>query len=294
MKVLHFGDLHCWHARPVWNDILYPKRPLGLLNLWLNRRKRFPPEVGRKVLQGILQEDADLVVFSGDMTTQSSPEEFRESARLFKPLFEKWGDRMVVIPGNHDRYTPGSVKKRLYEAAFPTGVLDPETRILQREIDDDICVIGFDASEPFRFRSNGRFTSGLADALGRELNLAAATGRKVILVGHFPYATPHAHPEKWNHDLIGKEKLIAVLRRHPPAVYLHGHKHVRWLLHPTGTPGVPCIDCGSAGMISENPDKQAGYVCFSLDADGVVSGVQARVMQPNGRLDTTPLSPSEG
>lgn len=289
MKIVHFGDLHCWNQRPVWNDSLYPKRPLGLINLWLNRRKKFPPAAGEQVVQAILDEEADLVVFSGDMSTQSAKAEFERAAQLFAPLQEKWGDHFFVIPGNHDRYTPRSVKKRLYENHFPYGALDPVRRLRSLELHAAWAVVGFDASEPFRFRSNGRMDKALAEALKIELALHQTAGRQVILVGHFPYDTPRQHPEKWNHDLIGKEHLRDVLQAFPPAVYLHGHKHVRWLLQTPVTPQTPCIDCGAAGMVSTSSEKQAGYVRFALEASGALNNVEARVLQADGNIASLPM-----
>ena len=53
MRILHFGDLHVWRMQVEWDDPLYPKRFLGGANLLLNRRKRFPPDLGRAALEQI-------------------------------------------------------------------------------------------------------------------------------------------------------------------------------------------------------------------------------------------------
>ena len=119
MRILHFGDLHVWQLQVEWNDPFYPKRFLGGANLLLNRRKRFPPALGQAVLHQIAQEEADLVVFSGDLTTTALRAEFALAQSLLAPLQEKWGERFFILPGNHDRYPPALFAISSTNAFFP-------------------------------------------------------------------------------------------------------------------------------------------------------------------------------
>ncbi len=118
MRVLHFGDIHFWKIGTD-RDFLYPKRALGTINLTLRRRKRFPPAYAQAVAKEVVRQDADLVIFSGDFTTMSLRSEYEMAAEAFTPIHEKFGDRLFAIPGNHDRYTPLSVRSQRFEEHLP-------------------------------------------------------------------------------------------------------------------------------------------------------------------------------
>jgi 3',5'-cyclic AMP phosphodiesterase CpdA len=275
MQVIHFGDIHVWDLKIAWTDLFYLKRWLGGANLLLNRRKKFPPDFGPSVVEEILKQDADLVVFSGDMTTTSLRSEFTRCAELFAPLREKWGDRFFVIPGNHDRYTPRSVKTQLYEKAFPYGVMDPETHLRTLELDPNWVVIGVDCSEPFAIMSNGLLTNAHAETLEACLKQHRDAGKNIILTGHFPYAYPPGIVPATHHVLINADRLEDLIAEYQPVIYLHGHKHIRWLMNPPTTVHTACINCGPAGMTSHHPASRAGFVRFNLGPSGKLERVFA-------------------
>lgn len=281
MKIIHFSDLHLWTLRPVWSDLLYPKRFFGGVNLLLRRRTKFPLAVAEAVVGEILTQDADLLIFTGDFTTQSHPDEFKQGAELFEPLLQKWGDRFLMLPGNHDRYTPRSIAKQFYETHFPTGTF-PAGNVRVWPVSNTWSAVGFDASTAFKFRSNGLFTDTLGSALNETLAAQAADGKKVLLIGHYPYAMPDTVPDTWEHKLIGKEKLEMVVAAHKPPLYLHGHKHQRWVLQPASTPDTICINSGSAGMLSDDPTRMAGFVTIDLADDGKLQGVTTTVAKDAG------------
>lgn len=274
MKILHFGDLHVWSGRPLLSESYYPKRWLGPLNLWLRRARRFPPAYRAAALRAVLESDADAVLFTGDFTNFSLEREFRQAAEGFAPLREKWGARLVAIPGNHDVYTPRSVRRKLLERHLPWVRTEAAWR---REWLPGLDLVGVNHSVPLRVRSNGVMTPAAEAALRAELEAARRADRRTVVMGHFAYATPPEHPETAEHRLIGEEKLAALFREHPPALYLHGHKHVRWALRPPVTPDTLCLNCGSVSMCSEDPRKQAGFLTFDLTEQGDVRHITAHV-----------------
>ena len=81
MRILHFSDIHFWERHFEWQDAWYPKRTLGFINLSLFRHKKFPPSYAQSVCEQILKEDADLVIFSGDMSTMSPGHRIPSSCR---------------------------------------------------------------------------------------------------------------------------------------------------------------------------------------------------------------------
>ncbi len=269
MRILHFSDIHFWRIQ-IGPDPYYPKRSLGLLNLIFSRRKHFPRSLADKVIKAMLQEEADTVLFSGDLTTTSLDSEFREAADAFSPLYEKWGDNLIVIPGNHDRYTPKSVKAKLYEKYFPRAFAGSGDRVFSKTLSDDVCVIGFDSSKPFMLRSNGDFTLELKEELDAEFEKIKQLHKHIILMGHFPYSYPSDVPSKFHHKLLGEESLAELISRHNPIAYLHGHKHVRWCLRDAVTPETLCINAGPSGMSSSDPDKHAGWMIFDVTKSGSI------------------------
>ncbi|NCC50440.1 MAG: metallophosphoesterase [Spartobacteria bacterium] len=283
MKIIHFSDIHLWDGVLEWRDLWYPKRLLGYVNLSLRRKFRFPPEYARRVTARILEQEADLVVFSGDMTTASLKNEFKAAAALFAPLHDKWGERFFVLPGNHDRYTPVTVGDLRYERTFPYGAMPgADVRVRVLDVDDEWRVIGFDCSRPYMLRSNGHLDEALLRQLDDALGDARLAGRSVILTGHFPYATPSAHKESWQHKLIGEEQLARLVARHQPPVYLHGHKHVRWLFRPDGTPATVCVNSGSAGLDAPAKEKRAGFITLTLDPDHGLTACLAQALSSDG------------
>ena len=278
MRILHFSDLHVWNLRIVRDDLWYPKRWLGTVNLLARRRFKFPIELAHKVLDEIHRQESDLIVFSGDISTQSIQEEFLHGSRLFEPLVHKWGDRFFVIPGNHDRYTPRSVQRGYYENNFPYGSFGPDgKRVRVLRLKNKLAVVGFDCSIPYCMRSNGSFSKDLAEELDDILEEQARVGHVVILVGHFPYALPEGVKDAWDHKLIGARLLATIVRRHQPILYLHGHKHQRWCFVSPDTKKTVCINAGSAGMQSSNPSRRAGYVSIELGENLRLERVHAHV-----------------
>jgi len=267
LKVLHFGDIHFWKIGTD-RDFLYPKRTLGSVNLSLRRRWKFPPAYAQAVAREVARQEADLVLFSGDFTTMSLKSEYRMAAEAFAPIREKFGERLFAIPGNHDRYTPFSVRSRRFEDYLPFAANLIEGALTRTQvISERLAVIGFDCSHPCRIRSNGTMTEELTEELRAALEQQREDGRRVFLVGHYPYAYPQGVEISWEHKLLEAERLQSLVAEFRPAAYFHGHKHIRWCLRPPETPETVCLNCGAAGMKSSSQDKQAGFITAEFDGD---------------------------
>ncbi len=279
MKILHFSDLHVWRRRLDFRDPAL-KRFLGFGNLLLRRGRAFPVRCAEAVIQEIHRLDpADLVVFSGDLTTTALEAEFQGARDLLAPLLEKWGDRFFLIPGNHDRYTPRTLERGLFEASFSHARFDRLDRpVRSGRVTDRLAVVGFDCSVPRRMASTGLFTESLAEALDEELGLQEMAGRKVVLVGHYPYAVPKEVRVSRGHRLVGADRLEAVVARRKPMLYLHGHKHRRWAFRPESTPETLCVNAGSAGLLTADPRTRAGFVVITLNEDLQPVDVEGRVL----------------
>lgn len=280
MKLLHFSDIHLWRRAFDWSDPVF-KRWLGLANLLLRRGRKFPRALAREVVEHIAAAEADAVIFSGDMTTTALRAEFEDVRDLFVPLVRKWGERFIILPGNHDRYTRRTVAREYYERQFPSARFADPLRPMQKvALSRSLTLLSFDCSVPRMLTSRGRVTPTLARALDEELQRQEQAGAAVVLIGHYPYAAPPGMTIKAEHRLEGDALLAEVVARRKPVLYLHGHKHHRWAFHPARTPDTLCVNAGPASCSSADAHRRAGYLVIELDAANRPVRVEARVAAP--------------
>ena len=207
------------------------------------------------------------------------------AAKAFTPIHEKFGDRLIAIPGNHDRYTPLSVRSRRFEEHLPFAASLIEGALTRTHVfSDKLAIVGFDCSHPCKIRSNGTMTDELVAELRGALEAQREAGRKVFLVGHYPFAYPPDVDISWEHKLLGMERLAELVAEFQPAAYFHGHKHIRWQLRSPQAPETPCFNCGAAGMKSSSQDKQAGFLVAEFDdEDFSVRGLDAHVLSSDAK-----------
>ncbi|HEU5117451.1 MAG TPA: metallophosphoesterase, partial [Isosphaeraceae bacterium] len=113
MRIVHLSDVHIWSWS--WNPLgLLNKRSLGLASLLAGRARRFRLERMEEVVERVRSREPDHLLITGDLTTTALEVEFREARRALEPLLSD-RERVTILPGNHDRYTSGSVRRRLFE-----------------------------------------------------------------------------------------------------------------------------------------------------------------------------------
>ena len=269
MKIIHFSDLHVWTLKG-WDGDLSIKRLLGRANLLLRRKNAFPPELGQKVIKAILEREADLVIFSGDASTASMMSEFEVSHALFQPIYDKWGDRFLVVPGNHDRYTRHAASNRLFERHFPFA---PSEYPHAWYVNEQLTVLGLDLSVARSITARGDFPRQKLPLLQLKLAEIKKNGKQVIVVGHYPLAYPPEVRIDWQHVLPQREEILKALQEAGVAAYLHGHKHRRWVVRKEGlakdASPIYCINSGSAGLKSADPMRSAGFLEIEMGEGGL-------------------------
>jgi len=291
-KLIHFSDLHVWREKG-WDGDPCIKRLFGKVNLHLRRKGRYPPAWGRAILEAIAAREAAAVIFSGDVSSASLVGEFETGFELFAPLREKWDERFLIIPGNHDRYTPRATQRRLFEKHVLGR--DREYPFAAR-IAEDIGVVGIDLSGPRPFTARGRLSEAELSRIAEKVERQRGETDFVVVVGHYPLVYPPDFRPSWQHVLPRREELAQTLVQAGASLYLHGHVHRRWVLRaaahdggldvshwagePSGKgPGMVCIDAGSAGMRETDPNRAAGFVEIKIDA-GRVASVETLVLRP--------------
>ncbi len=111
--LLHITDLHFWEI--VWNPLrLLGKRFLGNLNVALRRNQEFHTERAETTADALAATGISTVFAGGDFTSTSTDREFEMAAAFLRTLAGR-GLRVLAIPGNHDRYTFTSARRRRFE-----------------------------------------------------------------------------------------------------------------------------------------------------------------------------------
>jgi len=288
MRLLHMTDVHFLGSGAPHRFL--GKRFLGMANLIVRGRRHYfdADTVVPAAIDDALTHAPDLFCLTGDVTALSWPEEFDRGRAAFGPLLDSMPS--VVVPGNHDIYTTGAQKEARMEKTFGAfmagGTWDEEQGrwvgapplgdgAVPWPVRFSVGPVDIVATNPCRFRpldASGRFPDGAiarAEALVKESRDA---GRVVVYMTHYPVLEPDGSVyTDGGHALEDVHELLASLRRAPPHLYLHGHKHTAFRQTLTADDGseVVILGCGTTSSVSPLPERAAGYYLVDLDASGV-------------------------
>jgi len=98
----------------------------------------------------------DLVIITGDITSQATPREFELSRMVLDPLLSSNAIQKFVIPGNHDYYTHGAVRKKLFETFYEKWMHAREHDLPQLAV-RDAAVLGLNPCQPNYLTSRGSY-----------------------------------------------------------------------------------------------------------------------------------------
>lgn len=280
MKCVLIGDLHHFALRVPPHRLLC-RRLLAQTNLWLNRRHQFNHALLPAVVERVASLSPEAVLYSGDLSTSSLESEFEQARRFIDAVAGRLPDGRVevVVPGNHDRYTFRSRRRRRIDqmlgpkvpAAFPDA----------RTLAPGWTLLSLDAAKPNVVSSRG--------ALGRKQFDAALTviqnvpaGQGLAVLCHYPCSLPSGRTPHWKHALAEAGPLAEALRACAGrVVYLHGHIHDPWHARPQEGSGptaghatgserllrsgtaIECVNAGAPCM--RNDDYPLGQGFWELD-----------------------------
>lgn len=223
MRIVVIGDIHLYRLR-VAPHRLIGKRLLGQSNLWLNRRFRFNHDMLDEVIERTLEMSPELVLLTGDVTSTSLEDEFTDIATRLKPLSKQVP--IVLVPGNHDRYTFRSARKRRVETLLK-GLL-PEAFPHTRPLVGKWHLLALDSARPQYMLSRGAIGAEQLAEAERFLK-QRSEDEGVMVLCHYPPETPPGLPTSWAHDLADVQALRHMLRESKARiVFVHGHVHRPW------------------------------------------------------------------
>jgi 3',5'-cyclic AMP phosphodiesterase CpdA len=280
IKLAHFSDVHLTTPALGWRvRDLFGKRASGWVNVQMfgrGHRFRFANVVVESLLREFHARPFDHLVFSGDATTMAFESEMTEAAHRLG-VWDATLPPCIAVPGNHDLYTYGAVRKRVFEFAFSAWQqgerADPDHTYPFAKKVGHVWLIALNSATAnfWPWDATGKVGAAQLDRL-RALCEKLDAGPRIV-VSHYPLLTRARKPEaKWHRLKDWRETRDAVAAC-GVSLWLHGHKHA-WYILPAGA-DLPfhCVNVGSSAQ-----EKLWGYHEYSIDGEKL-SGLR-RVYDP--------------
>jgi 3',5'-cyclic AMP phosphodiesterase CpdA len=268
IRIGHLSDLHLPLPARVPLSALAGKRLIGWTNARLIRARAHRRRPVAALLEHLAARDPDLVVITGDLVSLALDFEYAAVDVLLRGAGLR-PENTMLLPGNHDRYTPTADYGRSFErglAAWLPAGFDARggwPRCLRA---GPVSLLGLDTAV-WRgpLRAAGRLGAGQTARLERLAAAEAAAGRQLVLAMHHPpFRLAGGRWRQYRTGLAGARRLAALLGRWPATV-LCGHLH-RLDRRRLGRAQVICAP--SASHLGHDPHLQAAYHLYNLDAGG--------------------------
>lgn len=287
LKLGHISDIHIFAMNQFGVRRFLNKRLVGGANLAFKRGKSHSSTSVDIAIQRIHELGCEHLAVSGDLTNLALDEEF-VAAREILERFPDANQRVSVVPGNHDYYTPDTAWRQPLERVFsdwmesdlPSYQLDrgyPYCKLLS----DDVALIGLNSAHP----SPPFFAIGTVAA--PELRSAEALlddpkvrdRFKIVMLHHHVLPFEHSRVE-YTRRLTNAEEVLSMLRWRNVDLVIHGHNHhfhsldLPWL----GKPGKMRIcEAGSTSQIGKsNPLRGGKFNVYHIE-DGVLRTIETHL-----------------
>ncbi len=236
LRLAHLSDLHHqidWRKRSLWSSGWQGAPGRFELHL-LGRLRRFAGVERRiaRLVDQVLALAPDRVLLTGDLTALGDEAELRHARALLEPFIAL--GLLVVIPGNHDRYTDRGVGA--FEVVFSDlltsdlpELADSRGYPFVKLVGGRHAIVGLDSTrvQGWSHYLVGRLGEDQLGALSRVLEHPRLERRTVLLLTHHGPTGPSGAFD-WNESgLIDADGLLHAMR-HRPVVLLHGHSHHRF------------------------------------------------------------------
>ncbi len=265
MRIIHLSDIHVW--RYEFNPLhLLNKRAIGVFSLLAGRARKFRLERLQDVVSRVLSLSPDHILISGDLTTTALTAEFRDARKALGRLLVD-PSRVTVVPGNHDRYTTGSVRHRQFEAwfgEFTSGSTYPWLR----PIGGDTAILGLD---PTRSHISARGELP-AQQLERAKDIAQGRPKRLIVACHYPVEAPPRYAlELAPKRMVNAAAVAKWLTGIGPHLYCCGHVHAAWAFVPASVPNQICFNAGAPLLRDPTGLRPPGFLEIELRGHDVAA-----------------------
>ncbi|WP_339759203.1 metallophosphoesterase [uncultured Hoeflea sp.] len=266
-RLAHISDVHLGPMPRLSVAQLASKRITGYVNWHRNRRKHLFGNTLENVLGGMRQAMPDHVAITGDLVNLATRTEIEAAGLWLETHFDP--HKTTVVPGNHDAYVPGALKRATAtwrpwlqsDTPAPDGSLFPSYR--KR---GPVALIGCStANATLPFMATGDFSRKQAKAAGRLLEQAKKDGLYRVVLIHHPPVRGAAPVHK---RMRGIGRFAKMLKQHGAELVLHGHTHLDTLHYLKGCDGpVPVVGIASASQGPGGRKPLAGFNLFEIDGE---------------------------
>jgi len=213
------------------------------------RRYRDAPRTLQRILADASARGGfDHVVVSGDLTALAVDEEFEGVRRALGELADQ-PDLLTVIPGNHDVFTPGSARKRRFEAWFG-HLLDSDLPELRAEgpwphvrlLGEGVAIVGLCSARvpPVPGIAAGFVGADQLAALVRICEHPRMRGRKIHVVVHHAPLRANGRLDSRHHGMADGVSLVEAAILGKVDSILCGHIHNRFRFDLAAGPRIVC------------------------------------------------------
>jgi 3',5'-cyclic AMP phosphodiesterase CpdA len=237
IRLAHFSDVHLTSPKLGWRvRDLFGKRATGWINvrvLGRGRRFRHADLVVEALKREFRERGFDRLVFSGDATTMAFEQEMAAAAVRIG-VGDGTLPAAIAVPGNHDLYTYGAVRRRSFEHAFSNWQqgerVDAKHTYPFAQKVGHAWLIGLNSSRANLFPWDATGTVGTAQlARFRDLMQRLDDGPRIV-VSHYPLLTRLRKPEPRWHRLRDWRRVRDAAAECGVHLWLHGHKHAWYYL----------------------------------------------------------------
>ena len=231
-RLAHLSDPHLGPLPDPKLLQLFSKRLLGYLNWQRNRSKIMGGNHLEQLVEDMKAQAPDHIAVTGDLVNIALPLEISGARAWLDELGPP--DQVSVVPGNHDAYVRGAVKKAR-TAWWPFMRGDGDDDVPSEKVGSeatfpyvrkrgDVAIIGVTtgrATAPWF--ASGRVGTKQSRRLRAILaELAEEKLFRVVLIHHPPFK----NATKWHKRLSDASRLRTVVKRAGAELILHGHTHI--------------------------------------------------------------------
>ncbi|MHC4884176.1 MAG: metallophosphoesterase family protein [Planctomycetota bacterium] len=234
MRILHCSDIHTYLPPSLLR--LRGKRWAGAAN-WIFHRRHLHDLTQWKIFaEQVLADPPALLIHTGDLSQLGQADELKRSAEeLYR--FQDAGIRVLLVPGNHDRYQHDTTAEPILQRLLADFGGDHDET-------DGVSVLHFQGLEVILLAQSvprGWFSSGgeMEASQWRALERLAARTRTEsdrenaprhrIVAGHFPLCDALGEPLSRKRRLLDAPRLRLLLRDLAADLYLCGHIHTPFI-----------------------------------------------------------------
>lgn len=274
VSLAHVSDLHLPFEPVLTLPQRLSKRQLSAWS-WRRRGAIQRPEIVEALAADLRAHAPDHIVVTGDITNFSLPAEFERAATWLSALAP--GERISLVPGNHDALVPVEPAQGLDHWAQWTRLFEGAWPFVHRVADEAVSLIGLNSALPTPpLLARGRLGERQLERLETILRDEGRAGRLRVVMLHHPVA-PGA--VQWRKALADAAALRTLLRRHGAELVLHGHaRDSRFDLLEGPCGAIPCLCVPSSSALPNPRDEGARWnrLLLSRDEQGAIAEVQVR------------------